>query len=258
MLETVLILLLFVLVVFSAILGIWQMFVYIGMSWARRDNSKGYTGIENAEAVFREQGDQIEVKKAFWSATYVDYNKHSKRLKLGLIDSRRKSLWTVATTGRQAYSAHIIEKANQGEKPPISIFWFKLQTFWFGMLMSFLFYGLVMWSLFMWSNAMVETETLINPSLFLFLIVLFSFPILTATATFKTSKVMLQNVDNIFGNIYSPEEVEKIRKLWKIEYIKAIMDLIAMLLYLIIMILKLASSEGEGRGRGRSARNRRR
>ncbi len=237
MLSTLIAVLLLVLIVFSFILAIWQMFVYIGLSWARRNNSKEYTGIENAEAIFDKMGDNINVKKAFWSFTYVDYNKNAKRLKLGLIDSKRRSLWTVATTGRQAYSAHIIEKASQGEKPPINIFWFKLQTFWFGMLMSMLFYFLMTWSLFTWAS-IASDGNIINMGFFLFIVVVFAFPILLATASYKTSKVMLSDIDSIFGGIYTPDEIEKIRKLWKIEYIKSIVDLVSLLMYLIIILLK--------------------
>ncbi len=242
MLETIFILALGLLIILSAIVGIWQFFVYVGLSWARRRNSKDYTGIDNASAIFEELGDDISVKKAFWSFTYVDYNKNQKRLKLGLVDSRRRSLWTVATTGRQAYSAHIIERAAQGEQPPINIFWFKLQTFWFGMLISTIFYGLMLTSLVMWSNAAIDSGNLINAPLFILIGVLFTFPILLATASYKTSKVMLTNIDSIFGNIYTPDEIEKIRKLWKLEYIKSIMDLISLVLYLVYAILKLLAA----------------
>ncbi len=242
MIQTILMLAIVLLIILSAIVGIWQFFVYVGLSWARRKNSKDYTGIDNASAIFEELGDDISVKKAFWSFTYVDYNKNQKRLKLGLVDSRRKSLWTVATTGRQAYSAHIIERAAQGEQPPINVFWFKLQTFWFGMMMSALFYFLMIGSMVMWSTAAVDTGNVINAPLFILIGVLFAFPILLATASYKTSKVMLADIDRIFGNIYTPDEVNKIRKLWRLEYIKSIIDLISLVLYLVLAFLKLLAS----------------
>ncbi len=242
MIQTILMLAIVLLIILSAIVGIWQFFVYVGLSWARRRNSKDYTGVDNASAIFEELGDNISVKSAFWSFTYVDYNKNQKRLKLGLVDSRRRSLWTVATTGRQAYSAHIIERASQGEQPPINVFWFKLQTFWFGMMMSALFYFLMIGSMVMWSTAAVDTGNVVNASLFILIGVLFTFPILLATASYKTSKVMLADIDRIFGNIYTPDEVNKIRKLWRLEYIKSIMDLISLVLYLVLAFLKLLAS----------------
>ncbi len=48
---------------------------------------------------------------------------------------------------------------------------------------------------------------------FIFIGVVFAFPILLATASYKTSKVMLSDIDSIFGGIYTPDEIEKIRKL---------------------------------------------
>ncbi len=235
---SILIVALLVLAVLSAIVGLWQTFTYISMSWARRNNSRNFTGLENASAVLNNLGSDIKVKSAFWNFTYVNYSRVTRTLKLGLFDSNRRSLWTMAQTGRQAFSAHILDRAAMGEKPPISTFWFRLQTFWFGLFMSMLFNTLIIASVSMWLTGASETGNIMNMWFIIFLSVLLIFPLLLSLAAFKTSKYMIENVDMLFGNILTPQEVEGIRKLWRLEYIQSIIDLMKIIIIIVFTLIK--------------------
>ncbi len=239
-----LIIVLFILVILSTIVGLWQTFTYISMSWARRNNSRNYTGIQNSEAVLSNLGSDIKVRSAFWNFTYVNYSRVTRTLKLGLFDSNRRSLWTVAQTGRQAFSAHILDRAAySGEKPPIATIWFRLQTFWFGLFMSMLFNILIIASVSMWVSHMFDASGnflgAMNVWLLFFLLVIFTLPLLMSIASFKTSKYMIENVDMLFGSLYTPQEVEGIRKLWKLEYIQSIIDLMKVIILIVITLLKI-------------------
>ncbi|NQX83381.1 MAG: hypothetical protein HRS50_01540 [Mycoplasmataceae bacterium] len=222
----------------SSVVGIWQFFVYIKLSWARRNNSKNFNGLQTSEAIFEKLGDDIKVEKSFWSLTYVRYSKAKKTLKLGAIDSRRSSIWTVATSGRQAYSAHIIERATQGKKPPINLLWFKLQTFWFGLFMSMLFNIGIIISFSLWASSMNSGGEIFGLWFWVFLTIILFVPLLYAIASFKTSKLMLENIDKIFGNIFSKEEVNQIRSLWKLEYINSIIELIKIVVVIVFTLMK--------------------
>ncbi len=237
--ENILVILLAILAFLSIVVGFWQMFVYIKLSWARRDNSKGFNGLEIAREVLDKSGDQdIEVKSAFWSLTYVDYSSSKKLLKLGKIDSRRKSLWTVATTGRQAFSAHILKKAKEGEKPPISVFWFKLQTFWFGLFMSMLFNFGILVTASLWIQNSSNNENMFNFWFWAMLLIILVVPFLYSFASFKTSKLMLENINNIFEGIFLDTEIDQIKKLWKLEYINSIIEMVKLLLIAAYTLLK--------------------
>ncbi len=244
--DSVLIALLLFISIISMIVGFWQLFVYIKLSWARRDNSKGLNGLEIAREVLDKSGDQdIEVKSSFWSLTYVDYSSRRKLLKLGKIDSRRSSLWTVATTGRQAYSAHVLEKASKGEKPPISTFWFRLQTFWFGMFMSMLFNFGVIISSILWVSGIEANDNIFNLWFWVMLGIILVIPFIYALASFKTSKLMLEDINKIFDGIFLEEEINQIRKLWKLEYINSIIEMIKVILIAIITLLRIITLSRE-------------
>lgn len=242
--ESVLYGILFILVILSLIVGIWQFFVYAKLSWARRANSRDLNGLEIAREVLDKSGDQdTKVKSSFWSLTYVDYSSSSNTLKLGRIDSKRKSLWTVATTGRQAYSAHVLKMASRGEKPPISTFWFRLQTFWFGMMMSMLFNFGVMISAILWANGI--DQNVFNLWFWIMLGILLIVPFIYSFASFKTSKLMLENIEQIFGGIFSEQEINQIRKLWKLEYINSIIEMIKVIIVAMIVLIKAIATSKE-------------
>ncbi len=244
--DSVLIALLLFISIISMIVGFWQLFVYIKLSWARRDNSKGLNGLEIAREVLDKSGDQdIEVKSSFWSLTYVDYSSRRKLLKLGKIDSKRRSLWTVATTGRQAYSAHVLEKTSKGEKPPISTFWFRLQTFWFGMFMSMLFNFGVIISSVLWVSGIEANDNIFNLWFWVMLGIILVIPFIYALASFKTSKLMLEDINKIFDGIFLEEEINQIRKLWKLEYINSIIEMIKVILIAIITLLRIIALSRE-------------
>ncbi len=237
--ETIILALLLIIAIISMVVGIWQSFIYIKLSWARRENSRGFNGLEVAREVLDKSGNQnINVKSSFWSLTYVDYSSSKKLLKIGKIDSRRKSLWTVATTGRQAYSAHILEKAKKGENPPISAFWFRLQTFWFGMFMSMAFnFGILISAIF-WMNNITD-ENIFNIWFWVMLGIMLVIPFIYALASFKTSKIMLKDINKIFDGIFSENEIDQIRKLWKLEYINSIIEMIKVMLLIIFTLLRV-------------------
>lgn len=58
------------------IVSIWELFIYIRYSWARRDNENSYNGMEVAEKYFENlNNSETKVQKAFWRQSYVRYNK---------------------------------------------------------------------------------------------------------------------------------------------------------------------------------------
>ena len=61
----------------------------------------------------------------------------------------------------------------------------------------------------------------------------------------KTSKAVYNNCDEILGTVISDSEKEKLRKLWKIEYIHATVLLIKTVVEIIIniLVILLLSSE---------------
>ncbi len=96
------------------------------------------TGVDVAEKIFDKFQDKIKVKTSFWSVTYVYYQKRKKTLRLGKIDFKRKSIWTMATSGRQAYAAHILEQGKHNNtKPRVAKIWIRLQTFWVNQFIRF-------------------------------------------------------------------------------------------------------------------------
>ena len=191
--EIVIIGLILLLSFILVVVGFWQMFVYFKLSLARRNNSREFNGIQTAEAIFEKLGDNdIKVGSSFWSLTYVRYSKSTKTLKLGRIDSRRKSLWTVAASGRQAYAAHVIEMNARGEKPPISIFWFKLQTYWFNIGFS-MFLTFTIGLIF----GLAASGVAFGLLFFVGIISLFTIRLIYSIAALKTSKLMISNIDSI-------------------------------------------------------------
>ncbi len=65
-------------------------------------------------------------------------SKKKKTLRLGKIDFKRKSIWTMATSGRQAYAAHILEQGKHNNtKPRVAKIWIRLQTFWVNQFIRF-------------------------------------------------------------------------------------------------------------------------
>ncbi len=237
--EAILIGLIFIIGIISIIVGFWELFVYFRLSFARRQNSRDFNGIQVAEEVLKKSGDDdIKVSSNFWSLTYINYSNATKTLKLGRIDSRRKSIWTVATSGRQAYSASVLKRASMGEKPPISTFWFKLQTFWFGMFMSMVFnFGIII-SGSLWIANSID-DNIFNLWFFVFMGIILIIPLIYALASFKTSKLMYENANEIFGGIFSEEEIGQIKHLWKLEYINAIIELVKVVLVIILSILNI-------------------
>ncbi len=243
-LEIIILSLALLLAVASLIVGLWSSFVYIKLSWSRRENSRGFNGIEAAEATLDKQGSDIKVGKSFWNLSYVRYSKSSRTLKLGPINSKRKSLWTVATSGRQAYAAHILDTGRHNDMP-ISGIWFRLQTFWVGVFMSFLFNTLITISLVMMGLSIQNGNSVLIWVIVLIAIIAF-FSILMATAVLKTTKIMYEDAEQIYGGIFTEDEVEKIKKLWKLEYINAIIELLRTLVNILLLIL-IIFSRGENK-----------
>jgi len=231
--ETSMILLLSISAVLGIILfiiGIWETFMYINYSWAKRDNENGYNGMEAANKYLENLGDSdIRVKSAFFRMSYVRYSKMNKTMKLGVFDSKRKSLWTMASVAKQSVAAHVIENGRD-EKFDISPFWFRIQSFWSQMFLSFI--SLFLTSIFI--TSIIEGWGFIALGTILVISLLMSLPIF---AFWKTSKVVYNHCDEILGNIISNDEKERLKKLWKIEYIHATVLLIKTIIDIIINVL---------------------
>ncbi len=222
----------------GTVLGILRLVLRLSYSWGKTQNKNNYTGVDVAEKIFDKFQDKIKVKTSFWSVTYVYYQKKTKTLRLGRIDSRRKSLWTMATVGRQAYAAHILEQGNSNnEKPRVAKIWIRLQTFWVNQIIE--------WFLFIFSTILTIVGiflALISPLLSLIPFFLITFvtgllALLYAFASFKTSKMLIEDADLIFKGIIDEEEITQIKKLWKVNYLISIIDLIESIFLVLIIIL---------------------
>lgn len=212
------------------IIGIWETFMYINYSWAKRDNENGYTGMEAANKYLENLGDgDIEVSKAFFRMSYVRYNKSRKVMKLGVFDSKRKSIWTLASVAKQSLAAHVIENGKD-EKFNVAPIWFRIQSFWSQMIISF--FSLFLTTALIMSIILAKDLIIIGSILGMSVVML-----LPIYAFWKTSKAVYQNCDEILGEVISDAEKEKLRKLWKIEYIHATVLLIKTIVDIMVNIL---------------------
>ncbi len=225
--------------IIGLIIGFIQMFLYFKLSFGRKNNSKDYNGIEISEEIIKKYKEPIKVESSFWSITYVRYNQSKKILKLGKIDSKRKSLWTMATVARQTYAAHLIEEKNKGNKTPIHPIWIRLQTFWINVGIS-VFLNVV--TIIMVISVATQENLGIIFWIWLFLIMIV--PLIYSIAAFQTGKVMFQKTDEIFADILNENEVSQIKTLFKYAYIQAIIDLVKTILIIILSILRIV---GESR-----------
>ncbi len=215
-------------------IGFIQMFLYFKLSFGRKNNGKGYTGIEVSEEIIKKYKEPIKVESSFWSITYVRYNQSKRILKLGKIDSRRKSLWTMATVARQTYAAHLIEEKNKGNKTPIHPIWIRLQTFWINVGIS-VFLNVV--TIIMIVN--VSTQEHLGIIFWIWLVVIMIVPLIYSIAAFQTGKVMFQKTDEIFAGVLEEKEIAQIKTLFKYAYIQAIIDLIRTVLIIILSLLRI-------------------
>ena len=204
--------------------------MYINYSWAKRDNEHGYTGMEAANKYLENLGDkEISVDKAFFRMSYVRYSKSRKTMKLGVFDSKRKSIWTLASVAKQTLAAHVIENGKD-EEFNISPIWFRIQSFWSQMFISFASMFLTIFFVI----AIIEGSTIkIIGSMLLISIVI----IIPVFAFWKTSRAVYLNSEKILGTVISDSEKEKLKKLWKIEYIHATVLLIKTIVDIIFNIL---------------------
>ncbi len=223
------------------VLGIWRIVLYFKFSWARRENKNNYTGVDVAEKIFDKFQDKIKVKTSFWSITYVYYQKRKKTLRLGRIDSRRKSIWTMATSGRQAYAAHILEQGNSNnEKPRVGKIWIKLQTFWVNQFIGFGMFILTIALTILTAYFIVDENITLATISFFFIFLSTAFVgLIYSIASFKTSKMLIEDADLIFGGIIPKEEIDQIKQLWKISYIIAIFDLIESIIWILLILFKM-------------------
>ncbi len=233
-LDISIVVLIAILAIIGMIIGFIQMFLYFKLSFGRRNNSKGYTGIEVSEEILKKYKEPIKVKSSFWSITYVRYNQAQKILKLGKIDSRRRSLWTMATVARQTYAAHLIEEQKKGNKPAIHPIWIRLQTFWISVGIS-IFLNIV--TVIMIID--VGTNEHLGLIFWSWLALILLIPLIYSIAAFQTSKVMFQKTDEIFSQILEKNEIEQIKTLFKYAYIQAIVELIKTVLIIVLTILRI-------------------
>ncbi len=212
------------------VIGIWEMFMYINYSWAKRDNENGYTGMDVAPKYLENLGNgDTKVKKAFFRMSYVRYNKSSDTMKLGVFDSKRKSIWTMASVAKQTLAAHVI-KNGKDDKFNISPFWFRIQSYLSQLLISFA----SMFVTIIFIIGVINSSTIEIVGSMIVLSVLMLVPIY---AFWKTSKVVYEHSKDILGDVISEDEREKLKKLWKIEYIHATVLLIKTIVDIVLNIL---------------------